>query len=176
MKFTNLVFASLIFVAAFSSCKKDSDTTPPGEQIDPAITARAEEMKAFIVDKKFQIRDFYSDKPIDYNEEDADTAKKTQLFEYTSPWIKDDKNTFDPATSKVTIEQGANKIAGNSDELIVKDYSIVAEKDDVYFNFLDDDYLPLKYHLVSFTDSTFLVYTDYLEGSKVYTKFGIINE
>ncbi|HTE33530.1 MAG TPA: hypothetical protein VK666_24280 [Chryseolinea sp.] len=175
MKFTTLVFASLIFVAALPSCKKDSDT-PPAEQIDPAITARAEEMKAFIIDKKFQIRDFYSDKPIDYNEEDADTAKKTQLFEFTSPWIKDDKNTFDPTNGKVNIEQGPNKIAGNSDDVIVKDYSIVAEKDDVYFNFLDDDYLPLKYHLVSFTDSTFLIYTDYLEGSKVYTKFGIINE
>jgi len=175
MKITNLVFASLIFVAALPSCKKDSDS-PPADQIDPAITARAEEMKAFIVDKKFQIRDFYSDKPIDYNEEDTDTTKKTQLFAYTSTWIKDDKNSFNPSTGKVTIEQGPNKIAGNSDDLIVKDFSIVAEKDDVYFNFVDDDYLDLKYHLVSFTDSTFLIYTDYLEGSKVYTKFGIINE
>jgi len=175
MKFTNLVFASLIFVAALPSCKKDSDT-PPGEEIDPAITARAEEMKTFIVDKKFQIRDFYSDKPIHPNENDTTGEKQTQLFPFASPWLKDDKNSFDAATGKVTIEQGPNKIAGNSDSLIVRDFSIDAKKDDVYFTFLDKDYLPLEYHLVSFTDSSFLVWADYLEGSKAYTKFGIINE
>lgn len=175
MKAVSYLLVASLCIALFSSCKKDSgtDNGGGGDQVDPAIVAKSNDFKAYIVGKKFQVTDFYSDKPIDYKEDDTITTKETQLYEYTSPWIRDDLYSFDTANGKVTIDQGPEKIESDSDSLIVKDFSITAEKTGVKFNFYNHDYESLKYTLVETTDTYFLVYVDWLEGSKVFTKFSV---
>jgi hypothetical protein len=163
---TYLAIAVIASGVMFSSCKKD--------EASPEDKKKAEEFKAFIVSKKFQIQDYYSDKAIDYDEEDTEIKSETNLWPYVSLWIKDDFNIFDVNSGKVTITQNANKIQGNTAEIITKDFSIGADKNGAYFQFLNYQYNPLKYHLVEFTGDHFLVYVDWHSGAKVYTKFHVI--
>jgi hypothetical protein len=152
MKTLNFLLVTVIIAGGLASCKKESGAS--AEDI-----AKANEFKAYIVNKQFQVREYYSDKPIDYVETDTVVKSETNLWPYVSSWIKDDLNTFDVTSGKVTI---------------VLDFSIGADKTGPYFNFLNYLYNPLKYHLVEFTNSYFLVYVDWHSGAKVYTKFSVI--
>jgi hypothetical protein len=167
MKTLNFLLVTVIIAGGLASCKKESGAS--AEDI-----AKANEFKAYIVNKQFQVREYYSDKPIDYVETDTVVKSETNLWPYVSSWIKDDLNTFDVTSGKVTIVQGPDKIQGNSAATIVLDFSIGADKTGPYFNFLNYLYNPLKYHLVEFTNSYFLVYVDWHSGAKVYTKFSVI--
>jgi hypothetical protein len=173
MKAVSYLIVGLLCIVTVSSCTKkgtDGDDT----QIDPVIVAKSQAFRLYVSDKKFQVSDFYADKPIDYAEDDSTVHEKaTELYQYTSKWIRDDLYSFDTTAAKVTIAQDSIKIAGNSDALIIKDFSIVPEKDGVKFKFYDHKYEPLTYTLVDMTDTYFLVYVDWVEGSKVYTKFAI---
>ena len=165
--FKYLLFASL-FITLFGSCKKEAGASP--EDI-----AKAAAFKAYIGGKEFQISSYYSDKPIDYVTTDAEVKAETNLWPYVSLWIKDDLNLFDVNSGKVTIQQGSDKISGNDAATLTLDFSIGADKSGPYFNFLNYQYKPLKYRLVEFTDTYFLVYVDWTGGAKVYTKFSVIN-
>jgi hypothetical protein len=166
MKMVKYLAVGLITSGLLGSCKKESGPSA-------ADVAKANEFKAFVVAKKFQVTDYYSDKPIDYVETDTEVKSETELFQYVSGWIKDDLNSFDVNTNKVTIEQNAIKIAGNDAPILVKDFSIGADKNGPYFNFLNYQYNPLKYHLVEFSGDHFLVYVDWHSGAKVYTRFTV---
>lgn len=167
MKIVTYLAVALISTGVLSSCKK-------GDEASPEDKKKAEEFKSFIVSKKFQIETYYSDKPIDYDEDDTETKAETDLWPYVSLWIKDDFNVFDVSGGKVNITQNIHKIAGNDADVFTKDFSIGADKNGPYFNFLNYQYNPLKYHLVEFTGDHFLVYVDWHSGAKVFTKFHII--
>jgi hypothetical protein len=167
MKIVTFLAFALLATGVLSSCKKGDEASPEDKQ-------KAEEFKAFIVSKKFQVKEYYSDKPIDYVEDDTEIKSETDLWNYVSAWIKDDWNVFDIAAGKVTITQNAKKIEGNSSETIVKDISVGADKNGPYFNFLNYQYNPLRYRIVEFTGDHFLVYVDWHSGAKVYSKFQVI--
>lgn len=167
MKIFTYLAVGLLCLAILSSCKKEDGASP--EDI-----AKANQFKSFVVSKQFQISEYYSNIPIDYEEDDEEVKSETDLWPYVSLWIKDDLNVFDVSTGKVTVTQGEDKIAGNDAETIVKDFSIGADKDGVYFNFLSHEYNPLKYRLVEFTSEYFIIYLDWHSGSKVHTKFAVI--
>jgi hypothetical protein len=82
-------------------------------------------------------------------------------------------NAFDLSTGKVTITQNANKFASIPDEVFTRDFSIGADKDGPYFNFVNYQYNPLKYHLVEFNAEGFTVFVDWHSGAKVYSKFKV---
>jgi hypothetical protein len=168
MKIVTYLAVALIATGLLSSCKKEDEASPEDKQ-------KAEEFKAFVVSKQFQLSAYWSDKPIDYVEDDTEIKSETDLWPYVSPWIKDDSNVFDFTTGKVTITQNTNEYSGISDDVFVKDFSIGADKDGVYFNFLNYQYNPLKYRLVEFTGDHFTVYVDWHSGAKVLSTFSVIN-
>jgi hypothetical protein len=150
--------------ALFTSCKKFDETSLEGEQ-------RANQFQEFVQDKRFQVAAFYADQPIDYIEYDAEVRSETDLFRYASPWIKDDWNVFDRSSGQVTITQNAVEINDIPDDSFVRPYTIGADKDGVYFNFLDYEYDPLSYRLVEFRDNYFIVYVNWKGGVRLYTRF-----
>ncbi len=152
------------------SCKKDNDGEDNSEDI-----AKADNFKAFILSKQFQIKAYYSDKPIDYNEEDEEVKAETELFHYVSPWIKDDYNIFDIGTGKVTIIQNAVKVPGNDAEELIRDFSVAPEKNGPRFNFLNYLYDPLQYKVVEFADNYFVISADWHSGAKVFTRFEVVD-
>lgn len=167
MKIVTYLAVALIASGLLSSCKKDDEASPEDKQ-------KAEEFKASIVSKKYQVKEYFADKPIDYVEDDTEIKSETDLFHYVSAWIKDDWNVFDVNTGKVTVTQNSRKIEGNSAEVFTKDFAIGADKNGPYFNFLNYQYNPLKYRLVEFNDDSFLVYVDWHSGAKVFTRFRVI--
>ena len=167
MKNVSFILVAFMITAFLGSCKKEDGASA-------ADIAKANEFKAFVASKNWQIADYYSDKPIDYDEEDSVVKSETDLFKYVSKWIKDDLNNFDLSTNKVTIQQNLEKIEGNTDATIVKDISVTADKTGAIFNFLNYQYQPLKYHIVEFTADYFIVYAEWHSGAKVFTKFVII--
>lgn len=166
MKMIKLLAVTVLAAGVMAGCKKESGASA-------ADIEKANEFKAFLVGKKFQVSEYYSDKPIDYIETDDTVKSETDLWPYVSRWIRDDYNTFDVNTGKVTIDQDSIFIDGNSNNPLVFDFSVGADKTGPYFNFLNYQYKPLRYHLVEFTSTYFLVYVDWVQGSKVYTKFSV---
>ena len=167
MKMVSYLSICLVALGLFSSCKKENGAS--AEDV-----AKANAFKEFILAKKFRVTDYYSDKPIDYVETDTAVKSETELFQYVSSWIKDDENVFNVSSGKVAITQGAIKIDGNTEAVFTKDFSIGADKDGVYFNFLNYQYNPLKYRLVEFSGDHFLVYVNWHSGGKVFSKFTVI--
>ena len=167
MKIITYLTVALIATSVFSSCKKGDDVSAEDKQ-------QAEQFKAFVTAKQFRLTEYWADKPIDYVEDDAEVKAETNLWAYVSFWIKDDLNVFDVNTNKVTVIQGANKYEAIADESFTKDFSIGADKDGPYFNFVNYQYNPLKYRLVEFGGDTFTVYVDWHSGAKVLSKFTVI--
>ena len=167
MKTVSFLSGTLMAIILFTSCKKGDDISSENKQ-------KADEFKASVAAKKYQVKEYYADKPIDYDEQDEEVKAETDLFNYVSPWIKDDWNVFDVASGQVSISQNEHKFAGNDDEVIMKNFAIDADKDGVYFDFLNYQYQTLKYRLVEFTNEYFVVYADWHSGTKVFTKFIVI--
>ena len=170
MKIGSFLTVALVATLAFTSCKKSGDEASAEDK------QKAEQFKAFVGSKQFRLTDYWSDKAIDYNEEDAEVKQETELWPYVSYWIKDDTNVFDLNTNKVTITQNANKMSGLPDESFTRDFSIGADKDGPYFNFVNYQYNPLKYRLLEFGGDTFTVYVDWHSGAKVFSRFTVITQ
>ncbi|MBL7734583.1 MAG: hypothetical protein JNL51_03935 [Chitinophagaceae bacterium] len=165
------LFASmtvLLLAASLLGCKKD-------DGVSSENAAKATEFKAFVDNKPFQIREYYSDKPIDYIDTDAEVKQETNLWKYVSPWIKDDFNVFNVSTGQVAIAQNEIKIEGNNEAVILKSCSVSAEKTGVYFNFLNYLYQPLKYRLEEFGSDYFIISADWTGGARVFTKFVVLD-
>jgi hypothetical protein len=152
-----LLFA-LLFVGFFS-CKKE-DSAISQEDID-----KAELFNKTIVAGGYALVDYYSVDPIDYN---GDGQTETDLNIFVSPWLHDDLIYF--AGENVSVVQGEVKIPNDPSDAIVRPYLIKADADGVFLDFLSHEYTPLRYRLVSFTSSEFIVYASW-NGKTVYSKF-----
>lgn len=167
MKIVTYLAVALLASGVLFSCKKEDDASPEDKQ-------KAEEFKSFVATKQFTLVDYYSDKAIDYVEDDTEVKQETDLWPYVSLWIKDDQNLFDISTGKVSITQNANKFASISEDVFTRDFSIGADKDGPYLNFVNYQYNPLKYRLVNFTTESFTVYVDWHSGAKVFSEFKVV--
>lgn len=167
MKIVTYLAVTLIATGVLSSCKKGDEASPQDRQ-------KAEDFKAYIVAKQFTLNAYWSDKEIDYVEDDTAIKKETNLWPYVSFWIKDDINVFDVSSGKVTITQNANKYSAITEDVFTRDFSIGADKNGPYFNFVDYQYNPLSYHLVDFDAEGFTVYVDWNSGAKVYSRFKVV--
>src|SRR5215217_5128612 len=135
MKKAYLIPVLLLF---FFACKKDSDPAPE----DPAQTEneiKAAELQTFLQANKFELSRYYSDTPIDYIDTDQVVKAETDLWDYVSPWIKDDRYTFN-SDGTVTIEQNALKIQTDSTATLSRNYSVEANDNGVTFNFIGHIY------------------------------------
>jgi hypothetical protein len=164
--FTTCIIACAA-IALLPACKKE---------LSAEHVVQVQQFKAFVLNKKFQISEYYSDRPIDYNESDSVITLETDLWKYVSGWLKDDFNTFDFNANTVSIEQNARKIPGNNAPIIVKPISLGEDSQGAFFNFLDYRYNPFTYRLVEMKDDYFLVCADWHSGAKVFTKFSVISK
>lgn len=149
----------LIALLAFAACGKDNAEISQ-ENID-----KSETFKVFVRSGAFHLTEYYSVEPIDYN---GDGETETDLWPYVSEWLFDDAINF--AGENVSIVQGEIRIPNDNSEAIVRPYAIQPDSDGVYMDFLSHEYLPLRYRLVEFTSSSFIVYASW-EGKTVYSKF-----
>lgn len=154
-------------VLVLGACKKENGPSP--EEL-----ARAEEFKSVLATKVFQIKDYYSDKPIDYVEDDDEIRAETNLWGYVSPWLKDDYNAFNFSTGKVAITQNAVKFPNDNSEVLIRNFSVGADADGAYFMFLTHEYEPLKYRIIEFSEDHFVIYVDWHSGARVITRFEAI--
>jgi hypothetical protein len=162
--FSIIAFIVIIFIP---SCSKE---------LSAENQLQSEKLKVFVQGKKFQIAEYYSDRPIDYDESDSVVKQETDLWQYVSSWLKDDLNSFDFNSNTVSIEQVVRKIPNNNAAVIVQTISVGEDKEGAYFTFLDYRYQPFTYRLVEINADYFIVYANWHSGAKVYTKFRVVSQ
>jgi hypothetical protein len=165
-----LYLTVLVATVALFSCKKEDD-------INPEYVKKADEFKSLVGAKYFQIRQYYSNEPIDYIEDDGIAKSETDLNQYISEWLKDDYNMIDLNNNTVTITQNTVKIdtVPAMPDSFSKSISIGADKTGPYFNFLNYQYQPLKYYISEMGSNYFVIYANWHSGAKVFTRFELIN-
>jgi hypothetical protein len=167
MKIVTYLALALLTTGVLSSCKKDEEASAADKQ-------KAEDFKAYLATKQFQLAHYWSDKAIDYVEDDTEVKQETDLWPYVSLWVKDDVNVFDLNSGKVTITQNTHKIESISEDVFTRDFSVGADKNGAYINFVNYQYNPLQYRIVDFDAEGFTVYVDWHSGAKVYSDFVLI--
>jgi hypothetical protein len=172
MKLITYSLALFIALGSLSACSKDDDDGGDNGGASEADIAKANEFKTYVVEKKFQVSEYYADKPIDYVDTDNEVKQETDLWPYVSSWIRDDFNLF-TSNNEVKIQQNGKLIAGNDSAVVTRNYAIGADKDGPYLDFINHEYKPLRYRLVEFNSSYFLVYVNWHSNSKVYSKFSV---
>jgi hypothetical protein len=121
--------------------------------------------------RKYQLRDFYSDVPIDFVEYDTEVKSETELWAYVRDYLKDDVNEFYLDSSLVRVYQNELKIPGNDAPVLDKLYAIGTDAEGPYMNFLGPDYEPLKYRIQEYNEDYFILYLNWKDGSTVYSRF-----
>lgn len=159
------ILLSLSILLLFS-CKKEEISASPEVEI------QTQAFTEFIKSGTFQLVEFYSDIPIDYNPSDANTQKETQLWGYVLPHVKDDHLVFG-SEKTVKIIQNAVKHNSLPDAELSRPFSIASAKNKTIFNFVDYNYTPLQYVLHKQTATSFIVYVQ-RDNAKLYSKFEIM--
>jgi hypothetical protein len=168
LKALPLTVIVLISLAA-GSCKKETSDD---------LQKRADEFQAYLIGKSFIPKDFYSDIPIDYDQDDADPTPLTDLKEYILDYLDDDTIVF-LANGKLDIDQGDILYPGGVNEPKFPDnpeWSIEIKKaaNEVLFNYLEYKYQEQRYVLDHFNDTEILAHIMVTTGgqtAKLSTRF-----
>ena len=136
--------------------QENNDNNTPSDGIKAEDKAKAEALKSFLLANDFKLTKYYSDTQIDYIDTDDVVKNETNLWEYVSIWLKDDRYSFQ-SNGQTVIEQNADKIETDNSATISKSYGVTADKDGVQFSFLSHLYTPLNYRLVEMNDSAIIV-------------------
>ncbi len=164
--------AIAIILLSLVSCSKEY-SLESGKPID--INAiKVDQFNSLIVEKKVQLKAFYSDTPIDYNETDNVVKEETDLWPYVSSWLKDDFTSFGSNGSSVTVEQNTVKMPGLNDDILHRSYTITKEDDGVYITFLDYQYQPLKYELYKVGVDYFILSIKWNNGATLFSRFELV--
>jgi len=163
-----VLFSTLFF---FPSCTK------PIEEADDKMIEenkkKSEDFQAIINAHRFRLVDFYSDKPIDYIETDAEVKQETNLRAYIKPYLLDDENVFG-AEENLSIVQNQQKMPGVSDDIVRRSYHLSYDKSNVLLDFVTYTYAPAKYKVSEFSPNGFVIYLDWPTGAKVFSRFETI--
>ena len=146
----------LLICAFFVAC--DKDLSLENAQVEKVV-------------RKYQLRAFYSDVPVDFVESDDVIKQETDLWVYVKEYLKDDVNIFSESDSSVVIHQNEIKIPGNEEPLLFKDYYIGTDAEGTFMKFLGPSYEPLVYRLVEMTENYILVYVVWKDDVKIYSRF-----
>lgn len=170
-----LIFASTLL---FISCDKDRSYEggyiPPTEPpvvvppVVPPVLTNEEKLKELFADYEFQLRAFYSDIPINFN--DPNGTPETDLFHYVPSYLKDDANTF-TENGEVIIEQNTVKRPGQPDATLTKHYTIGEDANGYFIDFLDATYNPLQYRIAEVGEDYFILSVDGPDGSTLFSRF-----
>ncbi len=163
------IYYCAIYLFAVSGCQKELSL----EQTD-LNSIKAEAFQRTIVEKKFQLKSFYSDTPVDYVETDTVVKQETNLWWYVSGYLKDDGNVFSSNKKNLSITQNALKIPGITDAVLNRNYTIGSDKDGVFMIFLDNEYKPLTYRVFASGPDYFILSVKWKYGATLYSKFEVI--
>jgi hypothetical protein len=161
---SSFLAVAAIATLAFTSCQKEENTKNE-------LAKKSEEFKGYAQGKAFVPVEFYSDKPIDYIDTDAEVKAETDLNKYIYSYLKDDNIVFD-ANGVLRIQQNGLKIPGNDSAVLIRSWQIKPGTATVNVDFVDYNYRPRTYRLVEYNDTTFLAYVDWKENdAKLFSKF-----
>jgi hypothetical protein len=120
---------------------------------------------------KYQLKAFYSDIPIDFDETDDIVKSETDLWAYVYDYVKDDVNEFTDDSKELLIYQGEIKYPGNDSTVLQRTYFIGNDEEGQYMRFLSPEYEALRYRLLEIDDEHFIIYLKWKHGSTVYSRF-----
>jgi hypothetical protein len=123
------------------------------------------------VSRKYQLRDFYSDIPVDFDEQDDIVKSETELWSYVKEYIKDDIDEFFNDSTLVRVYQNDMKMPGNDEAILDKFYAIGTDSEGQYMSFIGPDYEPLKYRLQVINEDYFIIYVKWRHGATIYSRF-----
>lgn len=138
----------------------DSTTTDPDTLVHPPVKPPL----------KFQLKAFYSDVPIDFDDTDGSPEKETDLWSYVQDYIKDDIYVL-LEDGTVEVHQNQKKMPGTSDDVLFRKYSYGSDDGGNFMKFLSSTYEEVKYRLYEKADDHFIISLKWKGGAHVYSKF-----
>ncbi len=170
-----------VLAFVFTSCNKDlsyeGGYIPPVEPpvveppvVEPPVLSDFDHFKQLILDFDFQLRDFYSNIPIDFIEDDNQNLSETNLWHYVPDYLKDDINSFDEA-GIATINQFSIKKPGIDEDIFTRTYSIEEIGNNVFITFLDADYTALQYKVSEIGSDYFILSIEWSQGATLHSRF-----
>jgi hypothetical protein len=171
----SLLSLAIICIAQFvlSSCSKNSASDEEAQALANQ-QKKSEEFQAIVNAHRFRLVDFYSDKPIDYIETDTEVRSETDLKAYIKPYLLDDDNMFD-GQGKLSIVQNTQKMPGVTDPILIRNYNVSHDKNNVFLDFVTYTYSPAKYKVSEYSPAGFVIYLDWPNGAKVFSRFQAVN-
>ncbi len=160
MKYSLIV---LLLSMIFASCEKEL-SLENGKPVDPVIPEKE-------ISRKYQLKEFYSDAPIDFDETDDEIKSETNLWPYVYDYIKDDVNEFFSDTTLVLIHQNSIKMPGIDDNVLKKYYAIGTDSEGMFMKFLGPEYQQLLYRLQVINEDYFIIYLQWKHGTTIYSRF-----
>lgn len=164
-------FLICMILTTFFACNKDSDPEPV-DNVKPEDKVKATELQTFLQANKFSLTRYYSDSAIDYNDTDQVVKAETELWQYVSNWIKDDRYTFN-SDGTVTIEQNMNRIQTDTTPILTRNYAVAADESGVEFKFIGHLYQDLNYRLITFSDTLIRVSATW-NGKTVNSEYKVV--
>ena len=123
------------------------------------------------ISRKYQLKAFYSDIPLDFIETDDVIKSETDLWSYVKEYIKDDINELFNDSTLLLVYQNEIKIPGNDAPVLEKYYGIGTDEDGKFINYIGPKYELLQYRLQEFNDDYFIIYIKWKHGSTLYSRF-----
>ena len=158
MKYSLLL---LLVAVVFTACQKELSFENGLNSVEPSKE----------ISRKYQLKDFYSDIPVDFNEQDDTVKSETALWSYVKDYIKDDVDEFFNDSTLVRVFQNDIRMPGNDEAVMDKFYFIGTDSQGQYMNFIGPDYEPLKYRLQEMNDDYFIIYVKWRHGATIYSRF-----
>jgi hypothetical protein len=163
MKYALIVFVIFIVSMIFGSCAKEL-SLENGKPAEPILPEKE-------ISRKYQLRAFYSDIPIDFVENDDEIKSETNLWPYVYDYIRDDINEFFNDSTLVLIHQNDIRIPGIDDNVLEKYYSIGTDSEGAYMKFLGPEYETLRYRLQEINEDYFIIFLKWKHGATIYSRF-----
>lgn len=175
-----ILSASLVFTVLLVavSCSKDSSNDGGGGTVMTPLEKKADSLRTYVKGKHFIPVDFYSSRPIDYDQDDATIKSETNLKPYIFGYLADDVIVFQD-NGKLSVDQMDSMYSGKPEKVFTADWNVETSKalNVVYLNYLDYYYLPKRYTLSTFNDTTMIAYVswaskiDPTDTATLYTRF-----
>src|SRR6476619_1519278 len=119
MKYSLLI---ALVVLAFAGCQKELSFENIKGPDEPSNE----------ISRKYHLTDFYSDIPIDFDEEDDTVKSETELWSYVKEYIKDDVDELFNDSTLVRVYQNEMKMPGNDEAVLDKFYFIGSDSEGQY--------------------------------------------
>jgi len=165
----------LLIIVVLSCHKETSGKTE--------LEKRKDALQTYVSHKHFIPVDFYADRAIDYNEDDSNQTRSTDLKPFILPYLSDDKIVFED-NNRLHVDQGPNQYERPADEpqldsAFDTNWSIETSKakNEVYLNYLSYTYYPERYTVDTFNDAKMVAHIrwrskkDINDTANLYTRF-----